>query len=340
MFGVRYLKAMPTQFVIQHKAGKVARKGPGLSFWYYGPSSSIAILPTGTAHAPFMFEETTSDFQEVTIQGQTTYRIVDPERTAEMLNFTVDRRGAYVSDDPDSIEVLLSEQVQVAIRAALRGLNLRAALASGDVLVDGLLASLKQSAAIVSLGIDVLGLSILAIRPTPETARALEAETREQLLKTADEAIYARRNAAIEQERAIRENELATEVAVENKKRQVREAAMDAERAVLERRIGIQRAEMAAQIEREAQNRELVELTTANQRAEADAKAYGIDQMMKAFEGAEPKLLQALASVGMNPQQLMALAFRDLADNAGKIGQLNMSPDLLREMMQAPERRG
>ncbi|THV25410.1 SPFH domain-containing protein [Peteryoungia ipomoeae] len=340
MFGVRYLKAMPTQFVIQHKAGQIARQGPGLSFWYYEPSSSIAILPTGTAHAPFMFEETTSDFQEVTIQGQTTYRIVDPERTAQMLNFTVDRRGAYVSDDPDSIEVLLSEQVQVAIRAALRGLNLRAALASGDVLVDGLLASLKQSSAIVSLGIDVLGLSILAIRPTPETARALEAETREQLLKAADEAIYARRNAAIEQERAIRENELATEVAVENKKRQVREAAMDAERAVLERRIGIQRAEMAAQIEREAQNRDLVELTTANQRAEADAKAYGIDQMMKAFEGAEPKLLQALASVGMNPQQLMALAFRDLADNAGKIGQLNMSPDLLREMLQAPERRG
>ena len=31
----------------------------------------------------------------------------------------------------------------------------------------------------------------------------------------------------------------------------------------------------------------------------------------------------------------MALAFRDLADNATKIGQLNVSPDLLREIMQA-----
>jgi hypothetical protein len=30
----------------------------------------------------------------------------------------------------------------------------------------------------------------------------------------------------------------------------------------------------------------------------------------------------------------MALAFRDLAENAGKIGQLNVSPDLLREMLQ------
>jgi hypothetical protein len=31
----------------------------------------------------------------------------------------------------------------------------------------------------------------------------------------------------------------------------------------------------------------------------------------------------------------MALAFRELADNANKIGQLNVSPDLLREIMAA-----
>jgi hypothetical protein len=46
-------------------------------------------------------------------------------------------------------------------------------------------------------------------------------------------------------------------------------------------------------------------------------------------------VLQSLASVGMQPGQLMALAFRDLADNASKIGQLNVSPDLLRELMDA-----
>jgi hypothetical protein len=48
----------------------------------------------------------------------------------------------------------------------------------------------------------------------------------------------------------------------------------------------------------------------------------------------DPRILQALASVGMNPGQLMAVAFRDLAGNAAKIGQLNVSPDLLREMLQ------
>jgi hypothetical protein len=54
---------------------------------------------------------------------------------------------------------------------------------------------------------------------------------------------------------------------------------------------------------------------------------------MRALTGTDPKALQALASVGMKPGQLMALAFRDLADNASKIGELNVSSELLRELM-------
>src|SRR5205814_7155120 len=94
---------------------------------------------------------------------------------------------------------------------------------------------LTASTEVAALGLEVLGLSLLAIKPTPDTARALEAETREQLLKEADEAIYARRNSAVEQERAIKENELNTEIAVENKKRQIRETQMEAERTVQEK---------------------------------------------------------------------------------------------------------
>jgi hypothetical protein len=85
----------------------------------------------------------------------------------------------------------------------------------------------------------------------------------------------------------------------------------------------------------EEQKRTLVDLSTANARAEADAKAYGIDSMMKAFASSDAKVLQALASVGMQPAQLLALAFKELADNSAKIGQLNISPDLLREVMAA-----
>src|SRR5438046_7116501 len=117
----------------------------------------------------------------------------------------------------------------------------------------------------------MLGLSILAIKPTPETARALEAETREQLFREADEAIYARRNAAVQQERAIKENELNTEIAVENKKRQIRETQMDAERAVQEKKHLVEKEALAADIGREGERKTLVTLAAENARAEADA---------------------------------------------------------------------
>ena len=109
---------------------------------------------------------------------------------------------------------------------------------------------------------------------------------------------------------------------------------MDAERAVQERRLQMQREEMAGKIGIEEQNKTLVALAVANAREEADAKAYGLAAMMRAFADGNPQTIQALASVGMDAGRIMALAFRDLADNATKIGQLNVSPDLLREILQ------
>jgi type II secretory pathway component HofQ len=192
---------------------------------------------------------------------------------------------------------------------------------------------LGTSGEVTALGLEILGLSLLAIKPTPETARALEAETREQLLQEADEAIYARRNSAVEQERAIKENELNTEIAVENKKRQIRETQMDAERAVQEKRHQLERADLDARTGMEAKRKEIVALAAANARAEADARAYGISATMQALGSTDPKILQALASTGMKPEQLIAFAFQELAGKADKIGQLNISPDLLRELM-------
>ena len=327
-----FIKAQPTEYVMQFRDGRLLREGAGLSF-YFGPLSSIVLVPTASVNEPFIFEEVTADYQNVTVQGQVTYRVAEPRRAAALLNFSLDRRRRYVSDDPQKLSQRLIDQVQVAMRAELQALPLKDALASGERLVTQVTAGLRAAPTIEALGLEILGLSVLAIKPKPETARALEAQAREDLLRRADEAIYSRRNAAVEQERAIKENELNTEVAVENKKRQIQEAQMDADRSVRERRRQIEQEEMTGKISIEERKRELVDLATANTRQEADAKAYGIDAMMKAFATSDAKVLQALASVGMDPGQLLALAFRDLADNAAKIGQLNVSPDLLREIM-------
>lgn len=215
MFGIRYIKAQPTDFILQFQRGKAVRSGAGLSFFYYAPSSSLVLIPVGSTDAPFIFEGVTSDFQEVTVQGQLAYRVSDAGRLARMMNFTLAANGRdYTSEDPLKLPQRLVNEVQVLARSALKGMTLRRALGGIDNLMDVLRSGLQQAELITSLGIEILGLSILAVRPTPETARALEAEAREQILREADQAIYSRRNAAVEQERNIKENELNTEIAV------------------------------------------------------------------------------------------------------------------------------
>jgi hypothetical protein len=334
MLGIRFIKVQPTTHLLQFKNGQVARSGAGLSFFYYEPTTSLVAVPLASTDAPFIFSEVTADFQEVSIQGQVTYRIGDPAKIAGLLNFTLDRTGKnYVSDDPQKLSQRIINATKVLTRAELQHLPLRDALRASDSLVASLLDALRKFEEIAALGVDVLGLSILAIKPTPETSRALEAEARERLLREADEAIYARRNSAVEQERAIKENELNTEIAVENKKRQIREAQMDAEQAVQEKQHQLKQADMLAKISLEEKNKELVTRSAENSRTRADARAYGLAAALKAVEGTDARVLQALASVGMKPEQLVAVAFQEIAQRANKIGQLNVSPDLLRELM-------
>jgi hypothetical protein len=320
--------------LMHYRRGQVVREGLGLSFFYYAPTASLVSVPVASIDTPFIFQETTADFQTVTIQGQVTYRVSDPKRLATLLNYTLAAYGGdYVSEDPEKLPERVIHVINVLARAELQKLGLRDAIRGSDEVVKIVKAGLVASEEITSLGLEVLGLSILAIKPTPETARALEAETRENLFREADEAVYARRNAAVEQERAIKENELNTEIAVENKKRQIRETQMEAERTVQEKQHLIQKEALEAGIGREDRRKSLVALAAENARAEADVRAYGVATTMKALGSADARILQALATTGMKPEQLIAFAFQELAGKADKIGQLNISPDLLRELM-------
>ena len=100
------------------------------------------------------------------------------------------------------------------------------------------------------------------------------------MLRRADEATYSRRNAAVEQDRAIKENELATEVALEEQKK------------------------------------ELIELQAANSEKEALFRAKATEIELRPYRETDPRTL-------------MALAFRSMGENAEKIGNLMLTPDLL-----------
>ncbi len=339
MFGFRYIKTLPTSYVIQYRNGKIEREGQGLSFIYFAPTSSLVSVPAASRDEPFIFQETTRDFQEITVQGRVTWRVKDAPRLASMLNFTLDTSGnKYVSDDPEKLPTRVLHQVQVAMRAVLSSLELQSALSSSQTLVTTVQNGLSSNRELEALGLEILGLSVLAIKPKPETGKALEARVREQILREADEAAYARRNAAVEQERTIKENELNTEVAIEKKKRQVQEEKVEAERVLKQKKNAIAEEDLAAQVDREEKRKALVEKAAENARAEADAKAYQLAAMLNTVKSVDVKTLEALALNGMDASRLVALGFRELAEGAGKIGQLNVSPDLLRELIASEKR--
>ena len=80
---------------------------------------------------------------------------------------------------------------------------------------------------------------------------------------------------------------------------------------------------------KENRNKEFVDLEVENEKKRAEQEAYAVAAMMKAYENVNVALIEACALANMDPKALMAKAFMELGENAGKIGTLNMTPDLL-----------
>src|SRR5262245_49658650 len=202
MFGFKFVKSQPTTYLMAFRDGKVVRQGAGLSVAYFAPTTTLVAVPVASRNDPFIFEKTTADFQAVTVQGQVSYRIADPAKTASLLNFSLKRDGVtYESKDPEKLTERIIAAAQILVQQAMQALSLTDAVRGQAKLADGVHLGLKRNPEIAALGVDVLGVSVLAVKPTPETSRALEARAREAILREADDAVYARRNAALENER-------------------------------------------------------------------------------------------------------------------------------------------
>jgi SPFH domain / Band 7 family len=335
MLGIKYLKADPTQYVLHFENGRVAHAGAGVAFFYYQPISSIAVVPVGSADVPFIFNEFTADYQPVTVQGQLTYRVSNPKLVASLLNYTVEGgENKYVTDDPDKLPQRLVNLAQVLTRSEVSGRRLREALGASDAIALAVQAKLGTSEALGALGVEVLTFSILAIKPTPDMSRALEADAREGLLKQADNAIYDRRNSAVEQERMIKENELNTEIAVEEKKRQIRETKVEADLAVEAKEQQIREQAINGKIKLEEERKKLVAAQVENARTEADVQSYASEAALRPLKDLSGDVLQLLSTQTAEPRLMVSMAMREIAKNAGKIGQLNITPDLLGSLME------
>jgi hypothetical protein len=333
MFNFRFIKVNPSTHIMQYRGGRMIRSGTGLAFNYFAPTTNLVSIPLSSHEAGFMFAETTADYQQVTLQGTVIYRIGHVDKITEQLNFGVDSKTQqYISDDPRKLESRILNHIQVTLRPFVQNLPLKRTLTASDVIVKAMRKNLSESALLNRLGILVEEFAIIAIKPQPETAKALEADIRETLLREADEAIYVRRNAALVLEREVKENELQTEQAIEQKQRQISETKMETERLIQEKANIIAMQKMESKIDLENKKQALVDLASENAKKESDAKAYELSAVMDALRKVDPKVLEALALSNMEADQLFANAFKSLAEQSQKIGELNFSPDFMSRM--------
>jgi hypothetical protein len=332
MFGIKHIKFDAMTYVLHFKKGKIHREGRGLSFFYFAPNSSIVAIPIGSNDLPFIFSETTNDYQLVTIQGQISYKISNPKGLADVLDFTINDNGHYKKNDIEKLNQRIINEAQTTIASFIHGIKLKDAIRSAKSIEERIVDGLKISPAVGLLGIEILGANILGITATPEMTRALETETRESLQQEADQAIYARRNFAVEQERRIKESELNTEIAVEEKRKQIAEKKMESDVQKSENDRKLRELRIAADISVENQRKQLIEQKTANDKKEAETQGYVIETTLRPYKEIDWKVLTALKN-NTDPGFNISLAFRELAENASKIGTLNITPELLESVM-------
>lgn len=333
MFGINFIKSDPSTHLIQYQKGEIVKQGVGMNFYYFAPRTSLVAVPVTSKELPFAFRLQTEDFQKVTVQGQVTYRICNPEAVAKMLNFTIDKKGDYLSEDPQKLDERVLRSVQVLLRDNIQQQQLKGSLSMAPTLVKQLDIALQSNKALAELGVNIVDVAIVAISPTPETEKALEAEIREQFLKEADDAIYERRLASIEQEKRVKESELETEVAMQRKEQEIQETKIEAKRAVMKKRYVLNEEKMQASIAEEKQRQSLIELETDNDKAKADSSAYSIEKQLKAYDSVPADVLKALAMSKMKPEQLIAQSFENLTKEGNQIGNLNISPELLQSLI-------
>ncbi|MES4887345.1 SPFH domain-containing protein [Streptomyces sp. NPDC096012] len=346
--GRRHLRGAPTAHILHHRSGRLVHDGPGLSFWFRPLTAALSEVPVDDRELAMTFHARTADFQDVTVQAALTYRIGDPALAAARLDFSIDPdTGAWRGTPLEQLGTLLTGTAQEHALDVLARVPLATALTDGVSAVrERLAAGLAAEPRLPATGIEVVAVRVAAVLPEPEVERALRTPARERIQQDADRATYERRAVAVERERAIAENELASRIELArreerlvdqrgtNARREAEEqAAADAVRADAEaaRAVRLGEAE-ATRTERLAgaeaiRTERLAEAEAAKAVRLARAAAEEARVVGEARAEARAAWLRVHAEVEV--AVLHALAGIRLAENVPQIDSVTISPDVL-----------
>ncbi|MET9100723.1 SPFH domain-containing protein [Streptomyces antibioticus] len=315
--GWRHLRGAPTAHIRHHRSGKLVHDGPGLSFWFRSLTAALSEVPVDDRELAMTFHARTADFQDVAVQATVTYRVSDPAVAAARLDFSIDPdTGVWRGAPLEQLGTLLTETAQQHALDVLARTPLAAALVDGVTSVrERVAAGLAAEPRLPATGIEIVAVRVIALRPEPEVERALRTPARELIQQEADRATYERRAVAVERERTIAENELASKIELARREEQLVEqrgtntrreaeenAAADKVRAEAEatRTVRLAEAEAARSVRLAAAEAEravkLSEAEAAGKVRMADAEARRTERLTEAEAARTVRLAEAEAA--------------------------------------------
>ncbi|MFH8899108.1 SPFH domain-containing protein [Streptomyces coeruleorubidus] len=316
--GWRHLRGAPTAHIRHHRSGKLVHDGPGLSFWFRSLSAALSEVPVGDRELAMTFHARTADFQDVAVQATVTYRVSDPAVAAARLDFSIDPdTGVWRGAPLEQLGTLLAETAQQHALDLLARTPLSAALVDGVTSVrERVAAGLAAEPRLPATGIEIVAVRVVALRPEPEVERALRTPAREQIQQEADRATYERRAVAVERERTIAENELASKIELARREEQLVE-----QRGTNTRREAEESA-AADKVRADAEATRTVRL--------AEAEAEAAREVGEARAQAQAAWLRVHADAGVDGvATLRAHAAAQFAENLPQIDSVTISPDVL-----------
>ena len=93
----------------------------------------------------------------------------------------------------------------------------------------------------------------------------------------------------------------------------------------------------ASDIEIEEKKKALTDMQTENIKKQADAKGYELEKTLAPYKNLDWHILMAMNNNGLSAADNLGLAFRELAEKSEKIGNLNITPDLLKTLIDRDE---
>ena len=216
-----YYKGSPDLYVIKFRNGSVIQHGRGISFFYRPAVTAILELPATTITVPFIFNEATANFQDVTLQGQASYRITEPLITNEQLDFRRASGGRPAGIGAEKLSQLVVNLIQAHARSLISKMALEDILREVGSLTEHVATAAMEDTSMPAIGVRIEKIHFTSARAQPDVQKALQTDYRERIQRQADMAIYARRSAAVENEKEIKERELATEIELATRRKQL-----------------------------------------------------------------------------------------------------------------------